>query len=498
MINFQIKTADTEYLPPDEKKSGDIFSRLGYKFSDAIADLIDNSVDENASKVHIRFIRGTDGIHNVVIADNGNGMSDDELREAMRFGSRSLKSNQQLGKYGIGLKSASLSQAETVTVLTRQGKSTIGRRWTLENVKRNWTCDILQESDVSNAFTETFAGIEGFRRYKSGTLIIWERLEHLRALPDNIDEVLKKTTDELMIELGIRFHRFIEKGCLEISIDQQFGFEEPTGIGLYVQPLNPFSYERSGHPDYPLTFKLSLDGVILDVECHIWPAKAKTPGYRLGGGKVALRQGFYFYRNDRIIQAGGWNGIRADDGEPHLSLARVRLNLPAALDSTFKLYVTKSSLDPSPKFVHALKSASSNGITFADYIEQAYTIYRKQKKIDGARFPLVPGTGLSVKAQKAIATILAEKGTGRPKKVSFKWTQLDHDEIFRLDAKQDEIHLNTRYKKYLVEGSTREAPVLKLVLMFLFKDELEKSFATRKSLDWVQRVNQALLASLKE
>ena len=172
--------------------------------------------------------------------------------------------------------------------------------------------------------------------------------------------------------------------------------------------------------------------------------------------------------------------------------------MPAILDSMFKLDVTKSRLDPSPNFINAIQSASVNGITFDKYIDQAERTYRKQKTKDGARFPLIPGKGLPIKAQKAIASILSEKGTGRPKKVSFKWTQLDHDEIFSLDAKRDIIHLNTRYKKYLVEGKTRDAPVLKLVLMFLFKDQLEKSFATKKSLDLVQRVNQALLASLKE
>jgi hypothetical protein len=101
VTNINIKVAHTEHLPPDEEKSADIYSRLGYKFSDAIADLIDNSLDENANKVHIRFVRGLDGIHYVIIADNGNGMNDGEFKEAMRFGSRSVKSEQDLGKYGI-------------------------------------------------------------------------------------------------------------------------------------------------------------------------------------------------------------------------------------------------------------------------------------------------------------------------------------------------------------------------------------------------------------
>jgi len=495
MTNFNFKVTDREHLPPDSVKVADIFSRLGYGISDAIADLVDNSVDANAKKVHIRFVHSTEGIHSVIIADNGHGMNKDELREAMRFGSLSTKSDKQLGKYGIGLKSASLSQAETVTVLTKQNETTLGRRWTLENVKKNWTCEILSESDVQKVFNIQFGE---FRINRSGTVIIWERLEHLKALPNNIDRILDKTIHGLGTEIGIRFHRFIEKERLTISVDQQFGLEEPTEIPIYINPLNPFSYEQSGHPDYPIILELPLNDVTVKVECHIWPPKAKSPGYRLGGGKVALRQGFYFYRNDRVIQAGGWNGIRVDDGEPHFSLARVKIDLPAALDSIFKLDVTKSRLEPTPNFINSLPLVSSNGISFEKYIGHAESSYRKQKKKDGARFPLIPGKGISLKAQKAISGILAEKGTGKPKKVSFMWTKLDLDEIFQIDAKRDVIHLNSRYKKYLVEGSSGDAPVLKLVLMFLFKNDLEKSFTTRKSEDWLQRVNQTLLASLKE
>lgn len=495
MINFKFNTVGSEPLPPDENKSGDIFSRLGYQISDAIADLIDNSVDAGARKVHVRFVRLPEGIHSVIIADNGKGMNNGELREAMRFGSRSSKSEKQLGKYGIGLKSASLSQAETVTVLTRQGNSTIGRRWTLENVKTNWTSEVLDESDVRKAFITKFGE---FQISRSGTIVIWERLEHLTALPNNLDKILEKTTGALKTELGIRFHRFIEADRLTISIDQQFGLETPTEVPVYVSPLNPFSYGKSGHSDYPLSLKIELNGSLVDVECHIWPSKSNTPGYRLGGGKVALRQGFYFYRNDRIIQAGGWNEIRTDDGEPHLSLARVMVNLPATLDSMFKLDVTKSRLTPSPNFIQSIQSANTKGITFEKYIAHADGVYRKQKTQERARFPLIPGSGISSKAQTAIAAILAEKGVGHPRKVLFEWTKLDLDEIVRVDVEEDVIYMNSKYKKYLVEGSRNDAPVLKMALMFLFQNELEKSFSTKKSLEWVQRVNQALIASMKE
>lgn len=491
---FEFSVVREEKLPPDEARSGDIFSRLGYRISDALADLVDNSVDAEAPHVHVRFVKSPKGIHSVVIADNGAGMSDEVLKEAMRFGSRAAKSGKQLGKYGIGLKSASLSQAETVTVLSRQGKEHCGRRWTLENVRRGWACEVLDDVNIAQMFKMKFGDLKfGL----SGTIVIWERLEHLQSLPSNTDAVLQRTIKELSVELGIRFHRFLEANKLSISVDQQLGMEAPDSIPIYVSPLNPFSYERSGHPDYPLNLSLKVAGANVKAECHVWPAKSNAPGYRLGGGKVALRQGFYFYRNDRIIQAGGWNGIRADDGEPHLSLARVKIDLPAQLDSMFKLDVTKSHLDPSPEFIGALQTANSKGITFEKYLGHAQGAYRRQKKKEAARFPYVPAAGLSVKARRAIAAILEEPGVGKPRRVSFQWTKLDHDEIFRVDAEHAEIRLNSRFRQSLAEGEGNDAPVLKMALLFLLQQELEKSFQTTKSVEWMQKVNQALIAATK-
>lgn len=483
-----------ESLEPNEKKAGDIYSRLGYRISDAIADLVDNSVDAEASNVLVRFVRSAAGIHRVLIVDDGHGMDAAALREAMRFGSDVKSNEKQLGKYGIGLKSASLSQADKVTVLSRIGRSHVGRRWTVENIKDRWSCEVLEDEGIREAFRVKYGDVNVAR---SGTIVIWEKLEHLRALPTNVEAVLEKTIDEVSIELGIRFHRFLEKHRLKIAIDQHFVGEGAPETSRYVTPLNPFDYPTSGHPDYPITLRLEVNGTRVDVKCHIWPPKSGSPGYRLGGGKVALRQGFYFYRNDRVIQAGGWNGLRADDSEPHLSLARVEVDLPPALDSLFKLDVTKSHLDPSPHFFQALEGAQSNGRGIAKYLEQAQAVYRKQKTKEGAKFPFVPGAGFSMAARKAIAAILDQQGAGRRRVVRFEWLPLDHDEIVRVDADRTTIVLNKDFKQELVEGGHRDAPVLKLTLMFLLQAELTKTFTTKTAAGWLQRINQALIASLK-
>lgn len=492
--HLRFECSDVETLEPDEAKAGDIFSRLGYKIHDAIADLVDNSIDAEAAAILVRFVRTNDGIRSVIIADDGHGMDAAELREAMRFGSRTTRSEKQLGKYGIGLKSASLSQAESVTVLSRRGRSFVGRRWTLENVKKDWSCEVLKDAGIRAAFRLSLGGVENA---SSGTMVIWERLEHLRALPQNLDKVLEATRKDLATELGIRFHRFLAKGRTKIVIDEHLLGEDEPLIQLEVSPLDPFSYEVSGHPDYPITMKFVVSGVHVEAECHIWPPKSKSSGYRLGGGKVAMRQGFYFYRNDRVIQAGGWNGHRADDSEPHLSLARVKIDLPAKLDSLFKLDVTKSHLDPSPEFFAALTAVSAKGVTFSKYIELAYRAYRKQKVIDGAKFPFVPGTGIPSRARGAIAALLSEKGAGRAKKVTFRWSTLDHDEMFRVAPEEDCIMLNSRFRRDICEGRSTDAPVLKIVLMFLLQAELDKAFLTQKSASWLQKINQSLIAAMK-
>jgi hypothetical protein len=493
LLSFDVTKRET--LPPDEGKAAAIFSRLGYRIADAIADLVDNSVDAGASSVHIRFLRLSGGIHSVTIADDGAGMNDNELREAMRFGSRSKKGDSQLGKYGIGLKSASLSQADRVMVLSRKGPSMIGRRWTLPNIRENWSCDILRSDDVSKAFTKRFGD---FKIGKHGTIVIWEELEHLKALPDNIDGVMTRTIKELTTELGIRFHRYLERGALAIGIDQQYDLEEPSDLPMYVSALNPFDYGTSPNKDYPAVLALTIGGIALKARCHIWPPRSNAIGYRLGGGKVALRQGFYFYRNDRLIQAGGWNQLIADDSEPHLSLARVEIDLPSALDSRFKLDVTKSRLDPGPEFGIAMLAATTKtSITFKKYQLDAQTAYRKQKIKDRARFPMIPGAGMPVKVQNAVADILREEGTGRPHKVAFVWETLDNDEVVRISAGSRQILLNKRFRKELAEGKRSDAPVLKMLLLFLLQEHLEKTVNTKVTNEWLQRVNLALLASLK-
>ena len=492
-LQFHVK--GSESLPPDEAKAAEIFSRIGYSIEDAIADLVDNSIDAKARNVLVRFLFDSYGIQGILIADDGSGMDDATLKEAMRFGSKTTKAGTELGKYGIGLKTASLGQANSVTVVSRLNGVSVGRRWTKENIKHDWNCEILEPRDCARFLGLDFGPV---RIRKKGTVVFWEHLEHLKAIPETLPRVLEDTRKILSIELGLRFHRFIEDERVSIFLDAQEVGDELESVAVPVLPLNPFDYPVSGDANYPRAFTIQwARGTSIEIECHIWPAKSNRPGFRLGGGRVSSRQGFYFYRNDRIIQAGGWNGCRADDSEPHLSLARVRVELPARMDSIFKLDIAKSNVDPPPSFQPAVLSASSGPFNFLRYVKDADGAYRKQKDKDSIRFPFVPGAGFPATAKSKIALALREDPSFRPEEVAFKWRSLGHDEIVAVDAVKHELILNSKFRRVITCGSENDGAMIKLLMLFLLQQNLKKSFETEKGRDWLHRINMSLLSCLQ-
>jgi hypothetical protein len=497
LTNPKIQTEGTEQLIPDAKGSGEIFSRLGYKLPDAIADLVDNSIDAEAGNILIRFIRTDDQILRVIILDDGRGLEKKSISEAMRVGSSFGKSKASLGKYGIGLKSASLSQANSFSVLSVSNSVGVGRKWTLDNIRKNWLCDVLNGKQIEEYLSHDFGPIS---LNGSGTMIVWEELQHLRVNANTIEATLNKSIKSLMRDIGLRFHRFISRGQLKVFIDVQSSGMPISGIHFTVSPLDPFSYETSGKEGYPKSFNIELPPYgKLKVETHIWPAKSTEQGYKLGGGKVSSMQGLFIYRNDRLIQTGGWNGCRDDDSEPHLSLARVLVNLPPEFDSTFQLDVTKSKVEPPPEFPSRLMSAEKpDGSSFKKYLNDAQAVYRKQKTREGGNFKHTPGKGFPKDVRERTKSILWQKGSKTLSSVDFAWERLDPDIFFELNLNNNKptIILNSFYRKKVLQGqaaSATDAALIKLLLMFLLHDHLDRKANTEKYLDWIQKINLALV-----
>src|SRR6185295_8851854 len=138
------------------------------------------------------------------------------------------------------------------------------------------------------------------------------------------------------------------------------------------------------------------------------------------GGSAAAKQGFYFYRNDRLIQVGGWNKLRDHETDPHLSLARVAVDLPPDMDSLFHLDVQKSSLDVPAGFDNAVKAAMAGALSWSDYLRDAQAAYRRGESAAPENAPVVLGKGVTRGLQSRAKKVLTQ-GEKRQRKVQFKW-----------------------------------------------------------------------------
>lgn len=480
-------------IPPDAGKVTDALSRIGYKLEEAVADIVDNSIDASATNILIRIVHDGAEIRRIVIVDDGKGMSRKTLFSAMQFGASRRREDMDLGKFGLGLKTAAFSQGRSLSVITRQGKSTNACRWTTESIASGWRCEVLDSQRASKVLSEIKAP---FKIAVNGTLILIDELDHLRASEKGLEASLQKIQKSLSIHLGLTFHRFIACG-LQIFTDAALEVNGEGGFAIPILPLNPFGYPQSADSEYPKEFNIDLHGLpSLRCIAHIWPANQNSSGYILGGGSVAKRQGFFFYRNGRLIQAGGWNGWRVADAEPHLSLARIEVELQPEFDAQFRLNVQKSSVDVPEEFRTALDNRQC---PIGKFVRRADEIYRKKTTIEYVFVP-VPGRGFDGKIRRRAATYLA--GNKLPQKgVSITWKRLNSEQFFEIDRATGSIYLNANYRQDILRGlpaSLNDAPMLKTLLFLLLRDDLMKERESRQSSERQKEFNDMLMLALTE
>ncbi|MCW8965104.1 MAG: ATP-binding protein, partial [Candidatus Pacearchaeota archaeon] len=142
----------------------------------AVSDLVDNSINAEAGNVLIRFITKDNLVHSFVIADDGSGMDGKRIDEAMTFGSDQEAGVRSLGKYGMGLKLASLSHAKSLTVISRKNGKCHARRWTIGGIQKDWECEVLDSKEAQRKMDASWAGLN---MKKSGTLVIWDDIDKL-------------------------------------------------------------------------------------------------------------------------------------------------------------------------------------------------------------------------------------------------------------------------------------------------------------------------------
>jgi hypothetical protein len=347
-----------------------------------VADIVDNSAMAGASQVDVTIEFAGEESY-VVIADDGEGMTANGLIEALRYGSRRVYGRSDLGRYGLGLKTASLSQCRSVTVITCRHSAPA-------NVTvRTLDLDLIAQWDewlVVEPAPDPVIGTSAERlASEPGTVVIWRKLD--RVLPEKrpdggwarrrIDAMAAKTAEHL----GIVFHRFLESTegrSLVITVN-----------GHKVQPWNPFAPTESTTNELPLQrFEVTVGDMsgTVSLRRFVLPPRdefSSIEEFERYSGPLNWnrQQGIYIYRADRLVQWGGWNGIRGID--EHTKLARAALDFDTDLDSVFNINVAKMRVTLPPQIRQMLERPINELCGYAD------DRYRKASR-HGREQPPVP------------------------------------------------------------------------------------------------------------
>jgi hypothetical protein len=489
--------AKTEPLAPNFGKLDTALRSIGYTFEVAVADIVDNSIDARASSVLVRLFIRKDGHIDVVVADDGRGMDAGTLREAMRFGADVSAEVDRLGKFGLGLKLASLSQAKELHVITEHNGRVSGRAWLEHGIAKGFESTIYDKRECAAVRREYLPDIDAT---EARTIVCWSHLYRLGHTAADPSQRAQKLMHKLAKHLALSFHRFLSGAPrrTQISVDifdQRVG---TRGIPLKLDALDPFRYPTSGMQGFPTSMRVQgRYANALKINAHIWPPNSDAPEYKLPGGANA-RQGFYFYRNNRLIQAGGWNGTR--EPEPHSSLARIAIDLPPALDVDVSIDVKKVEIQLPLQLTDAIQSAeTSRGVDFKRYLALAQDAYRKRRPT-GSELPLIPSTGLPAGLRDYLRTELRHAKSAKHRDLSFEWAELDKDHFFDVERDDGKLVLNSRFRRALLrggKGSPADLPVLKCLLFLVLREIFSSERTGSRMRQEMEQANRILATAAR-
>lgn len=332
----------TRSAPPRAMAMLEALRGLGYSTAAALADIVDNSISAGAKEVRIDFTWAGPGSR-ITILDDGRGMDDPELESAMRLGDKNpldARTVDDLGRFGMGLKTASFSQSRRLTVASVKGGTTSCLRWDLDELAANPEGGWLLFEGPAQGSAAFIGGLQGAR---NGTLVLWEAMDRIVTSGYTSND-FHDLIDNVESHLAMVFHRLIQgpRAKLKLLLN-----------GRLVAPWDPF---MSGHPAKPWTSPTTNHSTpfgTVSVQCHVLPHRDKLTitefESNAGPAGWTAQQGFYVYRNERLLVAGGWLGLgnsRAWNREEAHRLARIRLDIPNTADGDWKIDVRKSTARP--------------------------------------------------------------------------------------------------------------------------------------------------------
>lgn len=352
---------------------------MGYDFAAAVADVVDNSIEARATKIDVDV--HFDGDESWVrITDNGTGMKPAQIREALRYGAERDYDEDALGKFGLGLKTASMSQCRRLTVASRSSTERAEVHaycWDLAHVVKVNAWEILEVGRK-----ERPEHLDAPLKKHTGTVVLWQRLDRILGYKHPYGEAAKKRLSgmcrELEQHLAMVFHRYLagEAGRRKIRIQIN---------GNAVQPWDPFvRHEPKTKRLETVTLHYDHEGIRGDIliEPYVLPHQDdfdSTQAHSAAAGPLRWnrQQGFYIYRANRMIQSGGWSNLRTLD--EHTKLARVAVSFDPHLDEAFRINVAKMRV----QLPQLLKEHFDKAV--GPVIKIAQNAYRRSAENGGSR-----------------------------------------------------------------------------------------------------------------
>ena len=472
---------------------------LHHSLATAIADLVDNSLDAAADTIRIRILlEGTAPI-GVQVIDDGHGMDSVAIDHAMTYAGTRAYRESDLGHFGVGLKAASLSQADTVLVCSRAwGSAAVGRKLTRSSNGDRPVVGDLTGEDAAARLDNADIGTP----LDTGTVVEWRDVRTFPSTSDDEERArwLEQAIREIRSHLGLVLHRVMLDSGPDVAVDTLDVVDGTVSSARAVVPIDPFGYVRSGDPDFPQRLEIRLPDHSEPVEAiaHIWPPRSQDPGFKIGGEPGVECQGFFVYRRDRLLQVGGWCGLWA--GRAGWELARIAVDLTSAAGTHVTINPEKSGIEFSADLRRALEASicRPSGITLRQYLDRAAGEERRSRARPRQPVTVVePRVGLPATVLDAFRDAVEYHPDHPP--VDVRWRQLPEDQLFRIDLDNRVLELNLRHRTALVGRrslDSNDAPLVKSLIFLLLQTYFAGSHLGDREKREIAAWQQILFAAL--
>lgn len=330
-------------VEPDPKRVSEGLRDTGYDLTTALADIIDNSIAANANLVDVRLVLDFAGNVFACVGDDGEGMDRDGLQNAMQYGSKKRPDAASLGKFGLGLKTASTAFCRKLSVISRASGTaeTLMATWDLDHIAENGWLLLMGTAPANEQKL-----LDNVAPGKSGTVVLWEKVDRViqdYAKPDGkaAKSALKRLEDNLRFHVSMVYQRFLDPA------DSRARTVVIRINGVPVEAWDPYCFSETQKPVASQTTKVKIrDDAVAEFTVRVFILPRKEEFSSPESAKLARlsndMQGIYVYRENRLIHGPDWLGMYRK--EPHLTLCRVELSFDHQLDEAFQVDIKKSRI----------------------------------------------------------------------------------------------------------------------------------------------------------